>query len=785
MIKLFTFLAKVKHIWSLWNLRGFMVFSFSLQCILIIGSSLRVQTAKSWVHRLIWLVYLLADWAAYYAIGLVVPIDRLQDQLDTYDIHSFWAPFLLLHIGGPNTIAGFSLEDNELWDRSVLHIIVQAGATVISIYRSLSKKRLLAPTLLVLVAALTRYAGRILALNKGSMDVLRREKVASKAPNKGKPVAPNKGKPGVLPITNFIIKEAKPSVMIVGVEPVKLAAHSYDLFRKYKGILCGLAIKDDGEAYKDRMTLFSRKPDQALVEMEMEISLAYDLFYTKIWTIVENETGKILHIISLVSEVGALVLWALANKQGYHKVDIKLTNALLVGGLFLDVVSLLKLVFSDLAICHLIKWKPDSSLVTCAMNQLLLVRNRAARWVLFRRWSGSIKQFDLMRYKGNDCCGSRGLGEWMTRTFGIEWGVSEVKLSDDLKNHIFKNIRIRGLYSGSKNGNVGKKTSIELGEYVLDMWDPNEPIANAIQHIYRRLGVVHTLIVWHTATRWFCANKPRNKLSQFNELLSKYMMYLLFYHSKMILEGAQLEMSVEDMTQKLIEIKNEGNKEKLDPYPEEALKKQLNSSSPSTNYGDISNMYNLWTYNRTQEEEALKKQEKDLDGILKKGENDDGEVKLIKKLASHIQKKLESADNPQEIMNEMWIDYLLYVAIRCRGRMHVQQLGNGGELLTLVWLMMTHLRLTIELPRPHGKPTKKDEQEMREDDLCTLVDLNNVASLNQTESYCLNFKISKMSIIILLKTHSLTFPCQSFSSVLFTFFYQIKDVFSFIVENNV
>ncbi|KAL8160265.1 hypothetical protein V2J09_001802 [Rumex salicifolius] len=703
MIKLFTFLAKVEHIWSLWNLRGFIIFSFSLQCILIIGASLRVQTAKSWVHRLIWLVYLLADWAAYYAIGLVVPINWLQDQLDTYDIHSFWAPFLLLHIGGPNTIAGFSLEDNELWDRSVLHIVVQAGATVISIYRSLSKRRLLAPTLLVFVAALTRYAGRILALYEGSMDGLIREIGTSKARNKDKQ--------GAEPIQSIAIKR---------VEPMELAAHSYDLFQKYKGIFCGLSIEDDVEAYEDRKKLFTRNPDQALLEMEMEVSLAYDLFYTKIWTIMVNETGKILHIISLVSEVGALVLWALANKQGYHKVDIKLTNALLVGGLFLDVVSLLKLVFSDLAICHLSKWKPDS------MNQLLLVRNRATRCVLFRRWSGSIKQFDWIRNKEDDCCGLRGLGVQMTKTLGIEWGVSEVKLSDDLKNHIFMNIRNRGLYCQR----VRKKTSIVLGEYLLDMLYPNEPIANAFPHICIRLGVVHTLIVWHTATFAFlCTKNTNDELSQFNELLSKYMMYLLFYHPKMILEGVQLEMSVADMIQKLKEIKDKGS---------EAW---------------ISTGFDLM----------------DLDDMLIEWDQANEKMTIILKLAFNIQKALEWADHPQEIMNEIWIDFLLYFAIHCSGRMHVQQLGNGGELLTLVWLMMTHLRLTIELPRRHGKPTKKDEQEMREDDLCTLIELNDVASLNQMESYCLNFKISKMSVIILLKTHSLTFPCQSFSSVLFTF----------------
>ncbi|KAL8160292.1 hypothetical protein V2J09_001829 [Rumex salicifolius] len=644
MIKLYTFLAKVEHIWSLWNLRGFIIFSFSLQCILIIGASLRVQTAKSWVHRLIWLVYLLADWAAYYAIGLVVPINRLQDQLNTYDIHSFWAPFLLLHIGGPNTIAGFSLEDNELWDRSVLHIVVQAGATVISIYRSLSKRRLLAPTLLVFVAALTRYAGRILALYEGSMDGLIREIGTSKARNKDKR--------GAEPIQSIVIKR---------VEPMELAAHSYDLFQKYKGIFCALSIEDDVEAYDDRKKLFSRKPDQALLEMEMEVSLAYDLFYTKIWTIMVNEMGKILHIISLAGEVGALVLWALANKQGYHKVDIKLTNALLVGGLFLDVVSLLKLVFSDLAICHLIKWKRDSSstmgeepsstmgLVIFAMKQLLWVRNRATRWVLFRRWSGSIKQFDWIRNKEDDCCGLRGLGERMTKTLGIEWGVSEVKLSDDFMNHIFPKPKRQ------KENSVGR----------------NEPIANAFPHICNRLGVVHTFIVWHTATYWFYAINPYDedmttlqaKLSQFNELLSKYMMYLLFYHPKMILEGVQLEMSVADMIQKLKEIKDKGPKAGI-------LIGYCSSSS-------------------------------DLDEMLIEWEQANDKMRLILKLAFYIVVNLESAGHLQEIMNEMWIDFLLYFAIHCSGRMHVQQLGNGGELLTLVWLMMTHLSLTIELPRKH------------------------------------------------------------------------------------
>ncbi|GFZ17719.1 transmembrane protein, putative [Actinidia rufa] len=38
---------------------------------------------------------------------------------------AFWAPFLLLHLGGPDTITAYSLEDNELWLRHLLGLVVQ------------------------------------------------------------------------------------------------------------------------------------------------------------------------------------------------------------------------------------------------------------------------------------------------------------------------------------------------------------------------------------------------------------------------------------------------------------------------------------------------------------------------------------------------------------------------------------------------------------------------------------------------------------------------------------
>jgi hypothetical protein len=41
-------------------------------------------------------------------------------------------------------------------------------------------------------------------------------------------------------------------------------------------------------------------------------------------------------------------------------------------------------------------------------------------------------------------------------------------------------------------------------------------------------------------------------------------------------------------------------------------------------------------------------------------------------------------------IRDMWMRLLIYVAGKCLGDLHAQQLGRGGELLTFVWLLMAH-----------------------------------------------------------------------------------------------
>ncbi|KAF5949688.1 hypothetical protein HYC85_011681 [Camellia sinensis] len=75
----------------------------------------------------------------------------------------FWAPFLLLHLSGPNTITAFALEDNELWLRHLLSLMVQFVAVAYVFLQSLPNEFWI-PTLLMFVAGTIKYAEQTRAL---------------------------------------------------------------------------------------------------------------------------------------------------------------------------------------------------------------------------------------------------------------------------------------------------------------------------------------------------------------------------------------------------------------------------------------------------------------------------------------------------------------------------------------------------------------------------------------------------------------------------------------------
>ncbi|GLT33020.1 hypothetical protein SLA2020_076430 [Shorea laevis] len=100
------------------------LFSLTLQIVLYILGSRRKHTIKPFFKTILWFAYLGADWIAIATLG---KLSSSHTETPTTNVlRAYWAPLLLLHLGGPDTITAYAFEENKLWIRHLLILIVKA-----------------------------------------------------------------------------------------------------------------------------------------------------------------------------------------------------------------------------------------------------------------------------------------------------------------------------------------------------------------------------------------------------------------------------------------------------------------------------------------------------------------------------------------------------------------------------------------------------------------------------------------------------------------------------------
>ena len=105
----------------------------------------------------LWLAYLSADSVAIFVLGhLAVHASEPGRQLI-----SFWAPFVLVQLGGQDTITALSMQDKELWKRHLLGLASQVVVTVYVVWPKASwpDGRLMAAMVLMFFSGCFKYAG--------------------------------------------------------------------------------------------------------------------------------------------------------------------------------------------------------------------------------------------------------------------------------------------------------------------------------------------------------------------------------------------------------------------------------------------------------------------------------------------------------------------------------------------------------------------------------------------------------------------------------------------------
>ncbi|KAL5757381.1 hypothetical protein ACOSP7_019992 [Xanthoceras sorbifolium] len=171
------FPEKIIKFWNGWEVRVLVLLSLLLQIILTFFGARRKHTARIWIRMLVWSAYLTADWVATVALGNLTSSqeDYSEDssQQSNNNLQTFWVPFLLLHLGGPDTITAYSLEDNELWLRHLLGLGVQVGLAFYIFVRSWSNSALTYVTIPVFITGMIKYGERTFVLRSSSSQYLK------------------------------------------------------------------------------------------------------------------------------------------------------------------------------------------------------------------------------------------------------------------------------------------------------------------------------------------------------------------------------------------------------------------------------------------------------------------------------------------------------------------------------------------------------------------------------------------------------------------------------------
>ncbi|XP_075663910.1 uncharacterized protein LOC142633554 [Castanea sativa] len=166
----------LRKLWKDWELRVLVLLSLTLQIVLIFFGNRKKHTRRTWIRIVLWYAYMIADWVAIVALGVISNnlgdviesngIDGLPN--DGIQLTAFWAPFLLLHLGGLDTVTSYSMEDSELWLRHLLGLVVQTGVALYIFLVVWTGSRIFIPSLLMFFVGIIKYGERTWVLRLAS-----------------------------------------------------------------------------------------------------------------------------------------------------------------------------------------------------------------------------------------------------------------------------------------------------------------------------------------------------------------------------------------------------------------------------------------------------------------------------------------------------------------------------------------------------------------------------------------------------------------------------------------
>uniref|UniRef100_A0A0D9W257 DUF4220 domain-containing protein n=1 Tax=Leersia perrieri TaxID=77586 RepID=A0A0D9W257_9ORYZ len=675
-------------LWNAWATQILVLLSLTLQVVLHVLAGVRRREGNIVERFLLWLAYQLADSTAIYAVGHL----SLSSAAREHKLVAFWAPFLLLHLGGPDNITAYSLEDNKLWKRHLVTLVVQVLGVGYVLYKNIAANGTLVvlASILMSIVGTAKYGERTWALWCANFSTIG---------NSLKVVPRDKHQ-------HFYVQFEHLGLGTGGEEYLLQRAHS--LFHICKrGIVDSVIINDEADQdpadKTDRIAisdLLQRHKDHKMMwtTMELELSLMYDIIYTKAYVIHTN-LGYIIRTMAPLAVVASLLLFHFSGKGG-GRIDIAITYVLLGGALVLETRSLLDSLGSTWTLVFLCTtpWSWLRHVTLCSgrwqrFRRVLHSLSWPARILMprsSRRWSRRIGQYNMLY----SCTGE--ITTTTAATSNQQW---------------LKNLSTMVGFTDWWDMKCTSST-ITIPEKVLaslqDMHENFEPYdlntMGLLRHnwgdlamgknrgkktrpmLFKRLENYHgvdfheSILIWHIATDLILAKIEQDGSSRSVDLeairaMSDYMMFVFVDHLDM-----------------------------LPGLPHNLLfqKTKINiAKSCKTSDGVF---HQLW--HGARKSYRLMQTNKLARIILELPEEDVKPGPRTPRLsyARTIAARLSDwkDEDPVDVLHDMWIDFLMYAANRCNRESHAKKLNKGGEFLTIVWLMIEHFQQLAKAHKKHS-----------------------------------------------------------------------------------
>ncbi|TVU06344.1 hypothetical protein EJB05_49553, partial [Eragrostis curvula] len=667
--------------WEEWQLRILVLTSLFIQYFLLLTATLRKFRVWPWLRFLTWLAYLASDAMAVYALATLFNRHRKQEWVSKHrsnaSLEALWAPILLLHLGGQDSITAYNIEDNELWSRHLLTAVTQITVAIYVFRKSWSgDKRLLQAAILIFVPGVLKCMEKPFALKSASINSI----VSTSGPgilgvfeekeNVGKNI---NSLEEYIRVARTHVREVleeeqsdrealqeeqsdqeareeapsdheaqkkKPSGNKLVDKPYLLfldGTYPYSIRLMNLRSLVGKKAK----AHNLVRSGLSRTFDRLYTKEEMYKGLDYkELNHKSIF-------GLYLRGIVVYLTYAAIGLFHKSNREAYNETDVMVTYILICCTAALEHIS------------SGIKSRPPQGLTTKPKVQRNAdikppSQQEEDQWP----WPEQVAQYNLIGYLARNQKRKR-LRKLLF--FGRDyidqhWCMKPCKSSKSITELVHDHV-IDGWLECITDTVTYRKFNNNRGQRTLEREKCEGSLVRSLQRPFDE-----SVIIWHLATD-FCfyemdtIRSPSHEDASCCRVMSNYMAYLLFVNPDMLIPGARRSLfkNAYDEIKKIVEEKpsTDGTKSSKTPAPSE--------------------------------EELIPSK------IIEKmkGANDSVLVRDAWVLAQEL--RVLEKQKMWRVIRGVWVEMLCFSAGRCKGYIHAKSLGKGGEYLSYVWLLLSYM----------------------------------------------------------------------------------------------